>query len=203
LLDRSIVIQLDRAVEGELQAEFNSNRVEKEKDLCRKVARFIADNKARLKACNPVLPEGIYNRLADNWRPLFAVAEIADGEWPARAKAAFRSLTTTGDPDTQSLGVTLLRDIREVFDGDEMLSRELIDKLSALEESPWGEFGNARKQITPRQLGNLLKLYRVHSRDVHLNGKHGKGYRLADFQKPFKRYLPSTPAFDPCKRARY
>ncbi len=149
LLDRSIVIQLDRAVEGELQAEFNSHRVEKEKDLCRKVARFIADNKARLKACNPVLPEGIYNRLADNWRPLFAVAEIADGEWPARAKAAFRSLTTTGDPDTQSLGVTLLRDIREVFDGDEMLSRELIDKLSALEESPWGEFGNLASRSRP------------------------------------------------------
>ncbi len=55
-----------------------------------------------------------------------------------------------------------------------------------------GRIWKPRKQITPRQLGNLLKLYRVHSRDVHLNGKHGKGYRLADFQKPFKRYLPST-----------
>ena len=194
LLDRSIIIRLDRAAKGELQARFNSDRVEKETEMCRKIARFIADNKARYKTCDPVLPEGVYNRLADNWRPLFAVAEIAAGEWPARAEAAFRSLVRTGDIDAQSLGVTLLSDIREVFDGEEMLSRRLIERLSAREESPWKCYDHG-KEITMRQLANLLKPYGVHPRDVRLSGEHGRGYRLADFQKPFRSYLTPPSAF--------
>jgi hypothetical protein len=193
LFDRSIVIRLDRAVRGELQAQFDSRRVEKETELCRRVARFIADNKARWESCDPALPEGVYNRLADNWRPLFAVAEIAGGEWPARAAAAFRSLVRTDDLDAQGLGVTLLSDIRQVFDREEMFSRELVEKLSALEESPWKELGRSRQPISMRQLGDRLRPYGVHSRDVYPEGKHGKGYRLADFQEAFERYLPPPP----------
>jgi hypothetical protein len=192
LLDRSIVIRLDRAAKGELQARFNSDRVEKETDLCRKVARFIADNKTRYKACDPVLPEGAYNRLADNWRPLFAVAEIAGGEWPARTVAAFRSFVKSADVDGEGIGVALLRDVREVFKGQEMLTRELIEELGKLDESPWKDYAHG-KPITMRQLANLLKPYGVRSRDVHLNGEHAKGYRLADFQRAFKCYLPLPP----------
>ena len=193
LLDRSIIVRLDRAAKGELQARFNSDRVEKETEMCRKIARFIADNKARYKACDPLLPEGVYNRLADNWRPLFAVAEIAAGDWPTRAEAAFRSLVRTDDIDAQSLGVTLLSDIREVFEGEEMLSRQLIEKLSAREESPWKGYDHG-KEMTMRQLANLLKPYGVHTRDVRLSGEHGRGYRLADFQKPFRSYITRPPA---------
>jgi len=195
LLDRSIVIRLDRAAKGELQARFNCDRVEKETELCRRVARFIADSKTRYRACDPVLPEGVYNRLADNWRPpLFAVAEIAGGEWPARGVTAFRSLVRTDDVDVEGIGVTLLRDIREVFKGEEMLTRELIEDLGKLEESPWKDYGHG-KPITMRQLANLLKPYGVRSRDVHLNGEHAKGYRRADFQRAFKSYLTPAPAF--------
>jgi putative DNA primase/helicase len=195
LLDRSIVIRLDRATEGELQARFNSDRVEKETELCRKVARFIADNKARYKARDPVLPEGTYNRLADNWRPLFAVAEIAGGEWPERAKTAFRSLVTSNDTETRSLSGALLNDIHEVFDEEELFSNELIDKLCALEESPWKEFGRSHQRITPAQLAKQLKNYRIHSRDIHKDAQHAKGYRRSDFREVFKRYLTSPPAF--------
>jgi hypothetical protein len=193
LFDRSIVIQLDRARPGELKARFDSRHVEKETELCRKAARFIADNKGLLDACDPALPDGVYNRLADNWRPLFAVAEIAGGQWPMRAGAAFRSLVRSDDLDAQGLGVTLLRDIREVFDCQEMFSRELVEKLSALDESPWKEFGRSRQPISMRQLGKLLKPYGICSRDVYPEGEHGKGYRLADFVKAFERYLPSPP----------
>ena len=38
---------------------------------------------------------GAFNRLADNWRPLLAVAQIAGGHWPARALDAFNQLTPT------------------------------------------------------------------------------------------------------------
>jgi len=39
------------------------------------------------------MPPTAFNRLADNWRPLFAIAEIAGGDWPQRALAAFTALS--------------------------------------------------------------------------------------------------------------
>ena len=93
LHDRSIIVRLERAKPGELHERFDSRRIERETELCRKLARFCADNKARLEACEPALPFGAFNRLADNWRPLFAIAEIAGGDWPQRAVAAFTKLT--------------------------------------------------------------------------------------------------------------
>jgi hypothetical protein len=32
------------------------------------------------------MPTGIYNRAADNWHPLLAVADRAGGDWPQRAR---------------------------------------------------------------------------------------------------------------------
>jgi hypothetical protein len=110
--DRSIVIRLERAKPGELKERFDSRRVDREKELCRKLARFVADNAARLEACDPVLPAGAFNRLADNWRPLFAVAEIAGGDWPQRAADAFAKLNGQDDADAQGIGTMLLADIR-------------------------------------------------------------------------------------------
>ena len=91
LHDRSIVIRLERAKPGELRARFDSRHVESEAELCRKLARFIADNIVALESSDPKLPNGVFNRLADNWRPLFAIAEIAGGDWPERCAAAFAS----------------------------------------------------------------------------------------------------------------
>ncbi len=115
LHDRSIVIRLERAKPGELRERFDSRRVDREKELCRKLARWCADNAARLESCDPVLPSGAFNRLADNWRPLFAIAEIAGGDWPQRAAAAFAKLNSQDDADAQGSGVMLLADIRQVF----------------------------------------------------------------------------------------
>ena len=40
------------------------------------LVRFVADNIDTFEASDPKLPECAFNRLADNWRPLFASAEI-------------------------------------------------------------------------------------------------------------------------------
>ena len=60
--------------------------------------------------CRP----GIYNRNADNWRPLFQIADVAGGDWPQRARAA--ALSGAPDLDEVSLLELLLGDIRDIFD---------------------------------------------------------------------------------------
>lgn len=199
LHDRSIVIRLERAKPGELSKRFDSRRVEPEKELCRKLARFMADNTARLEACDPELPDGAFNRLADNWRPLFAIAEIAGGDWPQRAAAAFIKLTSNEDVDAQGIGTTLLADIRHIFenaDVDKLPSATLCNSLAEVEGREWAEWGRARKPISTHQLAKLLRRFHVSPRVIRVGDETPRGYLLADFTEAFARYLPESPSPD-------
>src|SRR5215469_18028092 len=85
---------LKRAKAGEIRACFDSRHVEVDTNLCRKLARWCSDNRAALESCDPQLPPGVYNRLADNWRPLFAIAAVIGGKWPKRCADALAKLTS-------------------------------------------------------------------------------------------------------------
>ena len=50
--------------------------------------RWADDHAQAIGAIDPTMSEEIYNRVADNWRPLFAIADVAGGEWPDRVRVA-------------------------------------------------------------------------------------------------------------------
>jgi hypothetical protein len=94
--------------------------------------------------------------------------------------------------------IELQRDIRAVFDADgslEISTKALITALAADEERPWATFAKG-KPITDRQLAKMLGKYRIKSDDVRPNGMHAKGYKRAQFEDVWARYLPqlSPPA---------
>jgi hypothetical protein len=193
LHDRSIVIRLERAKPGELSERFDSRRIERETELCRKLARWCADNLARFEACEPALPSGAFNRLADNWRPLFAIAEIAGGDWPQRAVVAFAKLTAKTDADAQGLGVMLLADIEQVFNethAERMFSKSLVEALCAMSDRQWPE-AHRGKPITEAWLARRLRSFGISSRTLRIGDNRAKGYELADFTETFERYLPA------------
>src|SRR5437667_909957 len=99
LRSRSIRILLLPAEPEQITAHFDSRHTEIETILCRKLARWAQDNFAALQACDPAMPPTAFNRLADNWRPLFAIAQIAGGDWPRRAREAFNHLTNQENDD--------------------------------------------------------------------------------------------------------
>jgi hypothetical protein len=144
-------------------------RVELETDLCRKLARFMADNAAQLESSDPKLPDGAFNRIADNWRPLFAIAEIAGGDWPQRVAAAFFKLTNTDDMDAQGIGTTLLADIQQIFENagvDKLPSATLCNSLAEIEGRDWAEWRRTRKPISTHQLARLLRGFQVSPRPI-------------------------------------
>jgi putative DNA primase/helicase len=190
LHDRSIVIRLERAKRGELQARFDSRHTEAEQEHCRKLVRWCADNRAQLEECDPPLPDGAFNRVADNWRPLFAIAEVAGGDWPQRCAHAFAKLTSN-DADADSLRMMLLADIRQVFASERMFSKDLIDALAEMKERPWCEV-NHGKPITPRWLARNLADFGIRSANISIDEKQAKGYERAQFDEAFSRYLPET-----------
>lgn len=196
LSDRSIRHELVRAKRGEIQARFDSRHTIDLHILARKLARLGADSREMLEECDPVLPDAAYNRVADNWRPLFAIAEIVGGEWPKRIEAAFGSLVSKNDLDEQGIGTMLLADIQKVFDikaKDRMFSRDLVTELNKMKDRPWCE-EHKGKPITERWLALHLRRFKIQSRTLRMSNERAKGYELSQFDEVFERYL-DAPAF--------
>ncbi|HWX17306.1 MAG TPA: DUF3631 domain-containing protein [Chthoniobacterales bacterium] len=196
LHDRSIIIKLVRAKPGEVKAGFDARRTQSETQLCRKLARWCADNRTRFESCDPKLPDDAFNRVADNWRPLFAIAEIAGGDWPKRAAEAFAKLIGTDDLDAHGIGTRLLADIATIFTekgADRIASADLTEALTAIEGRPWAEWGKHRKPISPNQLANLLRPFGVSPHTIRISDETPRGYLLADFGEAFERFLPKPP----------
>jgi len=163
---------------------FRIDRVTGLTDLARKAARWVIDHADEIGESDPELPAGLYNRQADNWRPLFTLATVAGGEWPEKAKSA--AIILTGDIEDDSLSTQLLIDVRNVFaekrlaDDDGMRSADLVTELVAMADRPWGEC-NHGKAITANGLARRLKPFGIRTRDVHTgHGREGtssfKGY---------------------------
>jgi len=137
------------------------------------------------------MPDGIYNRRADNWRPLLAVAGVAGGNWPERArKAVEQSNETGGDMSRIAL---LLADIRKIFkelNTDKIFSLGLVEALRAIEGRPWAEYHDD-KPISQNQLATALKPVGIAPEIIRINEDRARGYRREQFNEAFERYRPS------------
>src|SRR5262245_30739622 len=160
LEQRSIVIEMQRRLPGEPLAELRDDRCEALDTIGRKCARWADDHVGDLKDTDPDMGD-LINRQADNWRPLFAIAEIIGSDWPERIRQAAKALAPR---EADSTGTVLLADLKAVFDAkftdnysfnpDRLSSAELCDALAAIEGRPWAEWKGG-KAITPNQLARL------------------------------------------------
>ena len=79
LEDRAVTVSLRRKKPIEQVKQFRGDRTFEFKQLARKIARWTADNRASLTASDPDTG-ALFNRAADNWRPLLAIADRAGGD---------------------------------------------------------------------------------------------------------------------------
>lgn len=190
LHDRSIMVSLRRRTNEEAIKPFDYENTTRLDDLASMAVRWMADNLPAVILSAPELP-GLYNRLADNWRPLLKIAETAGGEWPERARRAYTKAISTDD-EKQSMKNMLLEDIRDIFEkrkAKDLQSRELCEALSGMEERPWPEF-NRGKPINPEGLARMLKGYKVFSENIRHGDSVTKGYKIERFADAFSRFIP-------------
>jgi hypothetical protein len=150
-----------------------------------RLASWAEAHRNELGQAAPELP--VEDRAADNWEPLVAVADIAGGDWPARArKAALLLCAEEADADTDaSLGLRLLADIRDIFDGltvSFLPSADLTARLRSTDDGPWQAL-----DLTMHKLAFHLRPYRVRPRQN--DARTARGYHAADFADAFMRYL--------------
>lgn len=186
---------MQRMRSGESRPKFPRHRAAPELSaLCEEAACWARDHFAELRElggrATSLAAEELDDRARDNWHPLMAIAYAAGGGWEERAHQASLILSDT-TRDTELL-IELLHDIRQVFDEEEvdaLPSVTLVQKLVALETSPWKEL-----RLTASQLSRRLRPVRIRPRqlwiDAGMSRKSNKqGYERAQFEDAFSRYL--------------
>ncbi|MFC1917206.1 DUF3631 domain-containing protein [Chloroflexota bacterium] len=185
--DRSIPIILKRRAPDESVERFRRRKVEQEAfSLRQQIVKWV--EQAQLTDSEPDIPLQLDDRAADCWEPLLAIAYAVGNDWPRRARDAAIALMNGEEREDESLGVKLLSDIKFVFGNDEQISSaDLVSKLLQIEESPWGDIRG--KILDTRRLAYLLKPYYIRPVTIRINEKTPKGYRKADFEDAWSRYL--------------
>ena len=132
------------------------------------------------------------NRAADNWRPLFAVADMAGGAWPTRIRRAADAVTGRAaeratSADHKSM---LLMDCRRVFDeaGCPFLASKMLDgALHAMEDRLWGDYRG--KPLSAQLRGRWLTGFGIRAGKSE---RDERGYHRRDFEAAWKQYSPAS-----------
>jgi Protein of unknown function (DUF3631) len=170
-----------------------AQQAEKESSYDRKIARWLRDSIDKLSV-TPEMPAGIDARLADNWRPLFAVAQMAGGDWPERALKALCKLYRP-DLDPKEIRTRLLCDLRPLVEeatenGKEWLpTEEILDYLTQDPEKIWNEACRGFRPINEKWLASKLSpITSKRFRDEAY--RRVRGYLAAELLNEISRYAP-------------
>jgi putative DNA primase/helicase len=197
LADRSVTLNLKRRLASEKIRPFRFDRTGHLDVLARKAARWAQDHAEAVGAADPAMPAEVFNREADNWAPLLAIADVAGGDWPERARTA--ATTARGEAEDESRLEMLLGDIRATFARrDRLPSADLIETLVKIDGRPWAEYGKTGKPMTQNRLATLLKPLAIAPEQIRFAADDSrKGYHRHQFNEAFERYLPPDQGFEP------
>jgi putative DNA primase/helicase len=189
LADRAVCVSLRRKKPTEKVKHFRGDRTDELKRLARMIARWTTDNLEALASSDPDTGT-LYNRAADNWRSLLAIADQAGGDWPIKVRAIAEGAEAA--KEDRSIRTMLLSDIRDILASRPHASRtgstELAAELGIMEGRPWAEWRHG-KPITATGLARMLAPFRISPGTRRDGAETFKGYLVADFEEAFARYL--------------
>jgi hypothetical protein len=196
IMDRAVVVRMRRRGPGESVRSFRSRYDTPVLHVLRdRLAGWLVPLTDAAAAMEPVMP--VEDRAADTWEPLVAVADLAGGGWPQRARTACRVMTAHEEGNDQETGLKtrILADIRAVFAGlgdpEALSTQSLLGALNADPEGPWREYGTSG--LTPRGLQLLLKDYGISAANRRFPGDtQRRGFTRNQFTDAWTRYCPRT-----------
>lgn len=197
ILDRAVPLHMRKRAPDERVAEFRGRDAEVDAaPLRERLEAWASASFDALAAARPKMPTGVCDRPAEVWEALLAVADVAGGSWPNRAREACQHFVLDSGDDKLSLGVRLLHDLKDAFaEHDRMFSADIVATLTADAESEWADLWG--KPLDQRRLAKELKRYGVESQEVRIGGVTKKGYLVSGdtgLAQAWARYLPSIPS---------
>jgi hypothetical protein len=200
----------DRSIEIRLRAKRKVDQVTRARDrdaraalapLQRRLEAWGAGATSVLDGARPDLPDDLDDRAQDIWEPLLAIAALAGEAWPERAWQAAIALSAARLAELDA-AAQLLSDLRDVLPGltvehGIVQTTFLLGALQGLEHRPWATWSRG-ELMTPHALAGKLKAFdvvpvRADLRNTKREGKHLRGYAVADLTAAFERHLPPLP----------
>jgi len=195
LHDRSIHIEPRRKLPEEISSKLPIDHFEKSVVIRRKCLRWAEDNVSKLQISQMSVPGCGNDRAQDNWMPLFAIADLVGGDWPAKVRGAYTIFTeavAAGSEDASHLLIEDITEILEDYSDSAIFSRVLVEKLIELEDRPWFEWKRG-KPLTQNSLSKLLRRYKVFSASKRIGIDTAKGYDVDQLKEAFLPYLSTFP----------
>jgi hypothetical protein len=187
LADRCIVLRMQRKTAGEDCERLRNLEATALRQQC---ARFVLDHGEAIATARPAAPAGLNDRAADIWEPLLALADLAGGAWPEKARQAAAGLTAVSQ-ENSPIG-SLLLDLKVMFvngNCQKMHSWRMVEALNGLGDRPWTEL-RAGKEINELWLARQLRPYGIRPKMLWLERTTARGYEAEDFGEAFRRYIP-------------
>ncbi len=203
VVDRSIPIQMKRRALHEHVERFRLRDAKaKAKKIRERLAAWATPVTVKsLRAARPQIPPALNDRAQDGWEPLLAIADRAGKEWSRAARKA--AIALHGDLlASETVRVVLLGAIREVFAAkqiDRIGTARLLKALVKRSDGPWviwwgKDVASGDTKGPGYKLAQLLKPFGVRSKKIRIGKVTVRGFRLADFEDAFARYLPPPPS---------
>jgi hypothetical protein len=191
IADRSIVVKMTRKMTTEVCAPLTDLNTMEIRSKCR---RFALDAAETIRRGGKIRGEGLNDRAADTFDPLYVIARLAGADWEKKLHAAALGLSNAAQSDSAS--VELLLDVLAILlhaGGEKMFSRDLVRGLRegtggtrslALKDSEIDEFG----------ISKILKGYGIRPTTMRIGHEVNRGYHLTDFREALNRYVPRDAA---------
>jgi len=191
---RAIKIPLKKKKKKEKVERFRSRKIDKITfDTNKKMARFATDNTDKFVEVmdqDPYLPKELDDRTANNFEPLFAVADLISKETGDDIREIALERMGAQVEEESSNTVLLLRDMKQVFEkeGEVVHTATFVAELNKKEDSSWGGWNNG-KGINARNIAKLLKDLEIKSKTLLTKEQQLKGYKKEWFEDAFSRHV--------------
>lgn len=207
IIDRSIVIAMTRRAPTEIVERFRTRAASAQgarlRDRLAQAVAGVADVAAMrqgdggsgsLALADDELPAGLDDRGQDNWESLLALARLAGGDWASRMGSVCLSLDGDRRSADDNAAITLLADLRSLFEGSDaafLTTSTLLEWLHGTETSPWSEWRGG-KPLSARGMARLLRDFGIAPGKVRDGGATIRGYSRLAFADAWVRYLPPS-----------
>lgn len=180
---RSIVIHIEKKKDDEERRRWREADAADVSRVKKQLEHFAAKTIKLLRSSDPQIPDYLSNRAADNWRPLFAIADLAGKPWSTIARNAAKSLSGEREvTGAEALLAAIQAEFKE-SGNDHFFSQDLRDRLR---ERDTDKFGG----LTMKGLAYQLRSFRIKPKQFRADGQNRRGYELAAFEDAFARYVP-------------
>ena len=172
LKSRMISVNMKRRLPGDEITDFRKRYAEAEaKPIRDALAEWCEQAESKIDLDALSIPSEVRDRDADVWAPLFAIAQVAGGNWPKRVSDAARWFVSTRTDDfADSSGLRLLRDCAGILEKAHTCEPNwLRSELYNMSDAPWSTWGKNGSGLTTFTLKQWLKDYAIKPKTVRIS----------------------------------